>query len=257
MLWDPCGHIVVWGRRPYTTTARPFRDSTETREVDWYITRDDAPALPYSSALNSLDDQETRLWYEDQWHNEDPRADRIYNGQGPFPCAGAGHVCGTRDDFEQGGLFPGSAPAPPVDINGIPLCCNPCIVPQGGGVGGGVLIFAAPPVVPGTDCITATILPLGVPVEFITDGRAGSYWFQGGVTGAGAFHIHGPVLGIAASRTQIGGVCPWFLGVLFPASWGPTCEGYFNGSAGPGIWLTFDLTGSGAVHTLTLDAGPC
>jgi len=229
MTWNPCGHIVAWGSRPYTTTARPFRNSNRTVKIVWYPAHPNAPVLPFASALNSLDDQEQRLWMEDQEHNEDPTAPRSYNARKPPQIAPTGHLCGTREDFERGGLYSPDDVPPPVDLAGIPLCCNPGIVPVGGGVGGGVMTPGtvdvsaggeswggdAPEFIAyadsgeggtswggdapesytpgspagGTDCNTAGVLSIATPYSLTIPAGAGFVWWKYVTTVTSVHHV--------------------------------------------------------------------
>lgn len=137
MPWNPCGRIVEWGRRAYTTKARPFRNSDTQVDILWYPAREDAEVLGYDSALNSLDAFEQRLWYVSPDINESPGEPRPYSRAKALPVPTGKHVCGTEQDFAEGGLY--DPEAEPIEYNqwGLPLCCPMASVVGGGGVGSG------------------------------------------------------------------------------------------------------------------------
>lgn len=122
---------VDWGRRPYTTKAR-FWDHPDAPLVDivWYFT--DLPFLPFPTVFNSKD------WDEEPWlHNglgEVYGAPRVYNGREVTPGLTGGHICGTREDFEQGPTWPPTGEPLTYGPDGIPTCCprNPVGFVAGG-----------------------------------------------------------------------------------------------------------------------------
>jgi len=119
---NPCGAICDYGRRPYTTTARPFRNSQDTVQLVWYPAREDAPVLPFPSAFNSLD------------YTADPIASytvgevygtpRNYNGQKMKPEALGEHNCGDERDYAEGCVRDTSLPPVVYKSNGLPECCG-------------------------------------------------------------------------------------------------------------------------------------
>lgn len=121
MRFNPCGYACDWARRPYTTKAR-FWDHPDAPLVDlvWYFT--DLPFLPFPTLFNSKD------WQEDPYHHlgigEVWDAPRNYNGRLHTPGLTGGHICGAREDFEQGPSWPPTGAPLVYDQDGIPTCCR-------------------------------------------------------------------------------------------------------------------------------------
>lgn len=123
-------------RRPYSTWVRPFRDSDIEVKIRWYPARPEDGTLPFPSAIASLD-----------WHarpylkagvGEVFNRPRNYNRAKPIPGPRRTHVCGTREEHGQGGLFHDPRPPMIYQPSGLPLCCEPgrreAVVPVAVGV---------------------------------------------------------------------------------------------------------------------------
>ena len=115
-----------------------FRNDGPIVEIDWYEVPEDAPVLPYDSALSSLDGTSEQLWQFMDNMGEVPWEPRPYNGLVAPAGTPNGHICGTEEDFAKGGEY--DPDAPPVEVNefGLPLCCEPAQILKGGGAGGGL-----------------------------------------------------------------------------------------------------------------------
>ena len=140
MRYDPCGRIVDMVRRPYRVACRPWRNSELEVTLHWYVTNPANGTLPYPCRINSLD------WRPDNINpapvGEVSFADRIFDGWDNVAVPMKGdHICGTRDDFVNGGVYDPDAVPLERDIDGIPTCCRP---PIGGVVLGGEAVLAEP-----------------------------------------------------------------------------------------------------------------
>lgn len=152
--YGPCGHAVDIARRPYTTACRFFRDSDRVSTIRWVQVPDDAPALPYVSAICNRE-LEQRPWPDDGV-GEVEGAPRVFQNRRTIPGLNGNAPCGTRQDFEQGGAYLPDLPPAPYDAQGFLACCR---LPPG----------PPPPVtVPlGINCANATALSVGV--DYVTE----------------------------------------------------------------------------------------
>jgi len=91
------------------------------------------------------------------------------------PGTGRGHVCGTREDFEQGGLYDPLLPDATYGVQGLPTCCG-AAVPVSAVVRDAGTVVVSFPVPPGNTCATAKVLTIGVP-ETWTVAPLGDHWF--------------------------------------------------------------------------------
>jgi hypothetical protein len=120
-------------RRPYRVACNPWRDDDGEVTLHWYITDPGNGTLPYPSRINSLN------WRPDNMNpapvGEVTFADQVFDGWLRIIPPGPGdHICGTREDFELGGLRHTAQPVLVRDGDGIPTCCR---APIGGMVMGG------------------------------------------------------------------------------------------------------------------------
>jgi len=91
------------------------------------------------------------------------------------PGTGRGHVCGTREDFEEGGIYDPLAPDATYGVQGLPTCCA-ATVPLSGGVADGGSVSVSFTVPPGSTCATAKVIGVGQPQTF-TVGAFDTHWF--------------------------------------------------------------------------------
>lgn len=150
MPYNPCGAVVDFGRSCYRTKARLFRDSDEEVEIQWYFARDDAPTIPYETAVTSSywDREEVYvgLPYREGVGEVSP-GPRIHTRPIVIPAATGRHLCGTREDFERGAVFDPDITPRVYRPDGLPTCCVPGMgLLLGGGparTGGGLLLGGA------------------------------------------------------------------------------------------------------------------
>ena len=139
MPYNPCGRVVDFGRVPYRTSCRFFKDSDVETDIIWYPALPNAPVLGFPSAISSLNwgvEERDIGVYCGYRVGEVPTAERKYTNQKPKPAARGGHVCGTPEDFADGAVYDPDAPPIPYRPDGLPQCCV-----DGGGVGLGWQAF--------------------------------------------------------------------------------------------------------------------
>lgn len=111
------------GRKPYRTDCRFLKDDDQVSKVRWYEARPDAPCL-----------HKTTIIYRREWDNDEYEpvpvgevagaAKRWLIGDAPVGL-GFDHVCGTDEDFEEGGTNEPDLPEVRYGALGWPLCCDP------------------------------------------------------------------------------------------------------------------------------------
>lgn len=197
MPLNPCGRLVDFARRPYTTACRFFRDSELQANIVWYPCLPDAPDLGIASPFLSRDWEVT----EDAWGiPDDPGpgevggAPRVFNRKQPIPAATGAHRCGTDEEWRKGALYNPDRPPVLYRPDGLPTCCAP---------GRGLLWFGARPaprggvlwfgpqinsVVGTVDCTAAPVLAPGVVYtqeEFPLPAPGTGLWYSLGAGEAG------------------------------------------------------------------------
>lgn len=130
--------MVEYGRRPYSTDCRFFKDSDEVVRIKWYPALPDAGVLPFPSKITSLD------WSSWPWLAEGVGevfkpsrgptllGDRPFNHAQPIPYAKGIEPCQGAEVFAQGEEFDPDAPPQQYDELGFPLCCLNHITASGG-----------------------------------------------------------------------------------------------------------------------------
>lgn len=189
----------------------------------WYPVPWSNPVLGMPSRIQSLD-QCPYPWAA-KGVGEVYNTPRTYNAQKAKPFVTGNHVCGTPEDFA--GHSARDADLPPVVYtdDGLPLCCLPPFVSQGGAVGG---TWSPPPLTPNT-CSTA--IPVNLDTNYSFDlGGVGSYWFALSVPISHPLRI---VAGGTAATTFVNG---WD---------GTDCSNRFLT-----FWPTFFLPGCGEYDAL-------
>lgn len=92
--------------------------------IRWYLLPDSAPHLRYPSILNSLDWND-RPWDQTEGQGERYGVDRPYS---PLPAPAfvtpQDHVCGTTQDFAEGGSEDSGPEPVQYDRDDLPLCCR-------------------------------------------------------------------------------------------------------------------------------------
>lgn len=135
MRYNPCGRVVAFLRNGYTTNCRFWTNSEVEEEIRWYVTDPAAPVLGYPSKIRPLGTcyiPEAAAGVGEVY----PQNYQYYWAP-PIPFQNWEHVCGSREDFEVGGVRDDTPPPVEYDRHGIPVCCQPPIVADGGGVGTG------------------------------------------------------------------------------------------------------------------------
>lgn len=137
-------------RSGYIADCRFFRDSDQVVKVKWYRCRPGAPVLGFESAIQPL-----------RWLPNPHLAGgvgEVFDRPQPFtpgewiPGATGERVCGTEEDFRDGGQFLPDAPPMLYTPEGLSLCCS---TPPGGVMIGGEAL----PVQPGGTIIGGEALP--------------------------------------------------------------------------------------------------
>lgn len=133
--YSPCGSIVDIARRPYKTACRFLRDDDRVSTIRWAEAQPDARPLPYPSVILSLDFERSD---SQEWPvGEVDGAPRPFIHDAVPPGLIGDHVCGTEDDFEQGGQYRPDLPPAEYDADGWLRCCTgPKKVHGGAGAGG-------------------------------------------------------------------------------------------------------------------------
>lgn len=130
-------------RAPYTCRAKFFRDSDVEGDLVWYPARADAPVLPFPSVFTDL------IWDYDPWDADGPGPIPQFHIRRNFervnPLALGTHVCGTAEDFANGGLYQPDDPPVVYLPSGLPECCLPIYGGTGGGMGSGRADVTATP----------------------------------------------------------------------------------------------------------------
>ena len=177
--------MVDWARVPYRTRCRFLRDNPLECEIRWVTALPDAPTLGSESVIcNSYNEIDKEMGWPvgEVWGARRPYIpDRIP------PGLVGGHVCGTAEEFAQGGEYRPDLPPVEYAANGWPLCCDPPKRARGGGGAGGMAYAAVVPAVsvrggagaggmayaavvpassPGQVCTDALDMEYGVPQTF-------------------------------------------------------------------------------------------
>ena len=132
---NPCGAVMDLGRRTFTQRCRFFRDSDEEAHIVWYPALPGAKTFPTENLFSNEDTFEQDPWIAEGtgpiWYT------KFRNSRKAIPGALGTHQCGTAQDFAEGCLYLPAEPPVVYTPTGLPTCCNPAVVPKGGGVGGG------------------------------------------------------------------------------------------------------------------------
>lgn len=116
-----------WGRRAYKTRCRFWKDSEEEAEIRWVEALPNAPTLPTWSAIQSLDLTAQPAMLDGV--GEVFGALRSFTGQkAPAGLTGV-NLCGSLEDFEQGGTYRPDLPPAPYDQFGYLACCQVPVPP--------------------------------------------------------------------------------------------------------------------------------
>ena len=126
--YNPCGRAVEIGRGSYRTKCRFFADSDAEADIVWYPALPDAPALGFPSAITS---SEWDVRERDGTYPYRTGVGEVFDAPrrrlkpAEKPAATGHHVCGTREDFEQGAKYNPALPPRLYRADGLPVCCAP------------------------------------------------------------------------------------------------------------------------------------
>lgn len=126
--YNPCGRAVEIGRSSYRTKCRFFADSDAEADIVWYPAPPDAPALGFPSAITS---SEWDVRERDGTYPYRTGVGEVFDAPrrrlkpAEKPAATGHHVCGTREDFEQGAKYNPALPPRLYRPDGLPVCCAP------------------------------------------------------------------------------------------------------------------------------------
>lgn len=138
MPFNPCGRVVDFGRRPYSTKFRPFSDNATEVDLHWYPALPDAPVLDRPSFVSL--DSEPFPWAKSGF-GEVYNAERPWSPRKAVDGALGVHVCGTDEQFSRGASYDPDIEPIVYGENGLPACCD---VPDG--IQGGVELSGSDPV---------------------------------------------------------------------------------------------------------------
>ncbi len=162
-------------RRTYTTKARFFKDDPREIDIAWYPADPAAGCLPFPSKINSL------LWVSNPWEakgvGEVFNAPREFNWRKVLNYAVGLGPCSNAQTFAEGETFDASLPPQLYNQDGIPLCCKPPIVADGGFGWGGEAVFSVDEPDPGVDCQHAQDYPADV-FQFFTVPAGEEQWWH-------------------------------------------------------------------------------
>lgn len=110
-------------RRPYTTTARFFRNDPRETRIKWVVADPAKGTFPGVSKICSLD------WvthpFTVEGVGEVYGTSRRYNGARGFGPIPGDHFCGTLQEHREGEQFNPLLPTMLYNPSGLPLCCDP------------------------------------------------------------------------------------------------------------------------------------
>lgn len=220
-----------WRRIPFTSKVRAFRDNDTAAGVVWYPVAKGAPALGRSSAI-AVPNWDDRTW---EWAGTvgEYTAKLEARGDKPRVIANYDHVCGTDEDFREGGHYDDVAPPVKYGAQGLPACCNPPVVGKGGLVlggrgsvsyaplparrggvvlgGKGDVVYYPPGPTGGTSCVDAPLIPIPSTLTAPLT-TAAAQWWKFLADGVHQYRLVAPgedetTLSVAFFR----GTCPGFL----------------------------------------------
>jgi hypothetical protein len=243
-------------RDAYTTKCRPFRNSDVEVDIVWYPALPDAPALGFPSIMVShFLDFTGAVWPPG---GEVPNVPSPINFEPSKPGAIGSHVCGTPEDFAEGGLYLPDDPPVTYRTDGLPSCCGAAAAGRGGlALGGRSVVVVTNPITPGSTCSTATPLAVNTPVAFtVPHGFTG--WFRVTVSGATRFKYYLDCPTGFAGFSEFGPSCPpTFSFGFFSGPSGPQCVDTPFATFGPFLWVVIDATFATVTGTLQVSIGTC
>jgi hypothetical protein len=122
-------------RRPYSIPCRFLRNSDLVGTVKWVEAQPDALTLDRTNIISSQDWELDRGLLPVAVGEQEGR--RVFRAAVVPVGLGRDHVCGTDEEFDQGGLYEPDLPPVVYGAAGFPLCCLPPRRLRGGGAGSG------------------------------------------------------------------------------------------------------------------------
>lgn len=183
---------------------KPYYDSSDTVNVDWYFVDGTTEGMPWASAFTSA--------IYDRKEDVPPTIGEQFEpvpwlgGRPPYPTA-VGGLCGTMEQWQNGCSI--SDPLPDLYPNTlVPVCCSPPPEkPQGGQAVGGQATVNPPPSL----CSPSTLVPINMCLA--------AEWIQPGSPPVNPPYGQGPVW-----TTEL------TFGTSGPNIWGSGIFGVFNGA---------------------------
>lgn len=229
-------------RSGYNAVVRPWRDSDLTAEIKWVRCLPGVPELGYESAIMPL------RWcpypYLAHGVGEVFDSPQPWNRGTPIPGADGKKVCGTEQDFRDGGQYLPDLPPVEYTPEGLSLCCGEppggillsgfgLIQPAGSAlVGGGVVTVGYGP----GPAFPLEVQPAIAYISFVTDASASAAWWW-------------------KAPPLTGGTYRLVWGVNAPYNIGPSKGVYYRlNPSGPGSTMTFITTTQGSA-LVTIPAG--
>lgn len=249
--YNPCGRLVDWRRVPFRSKVRPFRNSENDAGVIWIPVAPGALPLRRVSVI-AVPDWDDVYW---TWAGAvgEYTAPLSYSNQRARPGTGRGHVCGSDQDFEEGGDYDTELAPVTYGASGLPTCCAAPVVGAGGMVLGGFgsvgfitrpvargglvlggrgdVVYYPPGPDGGSGCADAPLIPLGATVHVDTT-TAAHKWYRFTADGTHSYDFVAP----GEDETT-----------LFVSAWTGTCPG--------GLSSVFTLHGLGS-DTWTFSTPP-
>lgn len=263
-----------WGRRAYSTDCLFFENSDRVNRVQWEEAAPGALAIEYPSCILSKQ-QEPDDWLPGGI-GEVADAPRVTTLARAPRGMGRGHVCGTPEEFAEGGTYDPALPPERIGALGWPLCCDPpkrlrlgagagvrsavtvtaprVTVGAGAGVRSTYTVEAA--VAPGLTCATAPDIALGVTYPGHLPGAGVDHWYRVPAPPVDVYRLVWDTSGAPGVRVRVvAGSCAesvvWFFGLGINGC----TDSSIVPPAGP-LWVHLDADAA-VDYTFVLSTGQC
>lgn len=250
--------MVDWSRRPFDCDAQPFADSTQVVRVRFYPAVPGAKAIPFPSNVYVPDWDFDKEWWEPPGVKPAEWPGNPYNAAKAVPGSGAGHVCGTEEQFA------GEAQLDPdADMeyrpDGLPVCCDPRmeLVGGAGGAPQDAVSVTAPDSEGGRTCAGSEPVAMSTLVRgVLPDPPLTSGWWKLTVTPGHVYTFFGWTVPPSVTATvQIvdadcvtGIVAPTVLDWLDPPTYNGTTFTFTGPASGEVRIVVFYVGGASGLH---------